>query len=83
MQNVEHASPAAPMTVEQAADFLGLSVSYIYRLTSERRIPHFKSQGGKRTYFDPDDLRAWAYGRRVATEEDIDQEAVTRVVLGR
>ena len=72
-----------PFSVEEAAAYLGLSVSYVYRLTSERRIPFFKSRGGKRVYFKRADLDAWAYGRRVKTADEIDQEAATRLVLGK
>ena len=71
-----------PLTIADAAAYLGLSISYLYRLTSERRIPHYKSAGGKRVYFKREDLDAWAYGNHVKTSDDIEQEAATRVVLG-
>ena len=85
-ENDQEHSPR-PLGIEQAAAFLGLSQSYLYRLTSERRIPHYKSRGGKRVYFDPEDLKAWAYGRRVEVDglsgpaKQIDQHAADYVTL--
>ncbi len=72
-----------PLGVKQAAKRLGISESYLYKLTSRREIPHFKSRGGKRVYFKAEDLDSWAYGRRVETSQEIDQVAATRVVMGR
>ena len=40
-----------PITVKEAAEYLDISVAYLYRLTSEARIPHYKSRGRKRLYF--------------------------------
>ena len=74
-------TPQSPITVEEAAEYLHISVGYLYRLTSESKIPHFKSRGGKLVYFQIEDLNAWAFGHRVATDEEIEQEAATRVVL--
>ena len=71
-----------PLGVKQAAKRLGISESYLYKLTSRREIPHFKSRGGKRVYFKREDLDSWAFGKRVRTVEEIDEIAATRLVLG-
>ena len=39
------------LTIDEAAEYMGLKKSYLYKLTSERRIPHFKPNG-KKIYFE-------------------------------
>ena len=45
------------MTVETAADYLSMSRSNIYQLTSRFEIPFMKR--GKRLYFKKEELRQW------------------------
>ena len=49
-----------PLTVTEACQFLNLSRSQIYRLTSENRITFFKP-GGKKIYFKLSDLKSWLF----------------------
>lgn len=51
-------------TVAEAAQFLRLSVSTIYHLTSAREIPFYKI--GQRCLLRRDDLEQWLLERRVA-----------------
>lgn len=60
----------ATLTLEEAAKYLGLSASGLYKLTSERRIPHFKPEG-KKIYFDRLQLDEWARRNPVRTVEEI------------
>lgn len=60
------------LRVGQAAEFIGVTKSYMYRLIRERRIPHFKSQGGKLVYFLKADLEAWMAGTYVAPQSEIE-----------
>jgi excisionase family DNA binding protein len=46
------------LTAEQAAEFLGLKPSYLYKLTSDKKIKFFKPQG-KLIYFRKEDLEAF------------------------
>lgn len=48
------------LTIQEASDLLKLSVSTIYRLTSQKRIPFYKV-GGK-VLFDSEKLTAWLTG---------------------
>lgn len=50
--------PGATMTVDEAAAFLGLRKSYIYKLTHLKEIPFIK-YGGRLILFDRDRLAAW------------------------
>lgn len=71
-----------PLNVEEAARYLDLSPSYLYKLTSRGEIPHYKPNG-KRLYFLKSDLRKWILRGRVAPQEEIEAEAATRVALNR
>lgn len=61
------------LTVEQAADFLTLSVPTIYSKVSRRELPYMKR--GKRLYFARKDLEAYLQGGRVKTVKEIEAEA--------
>lgn len=45
------------LSLQEASEFLGLSKSSIYRMTSTRQIPHIK-RGGK-LLFNRQELTAW------------------------
>ncbi len=46
-------------TTAEACLFLGVKRSYLYELVRNRKVRHFKSRGGKFTYFRREDLEAW------------------------
>ena len=62
------------LTFDEAAKFTGLSKSYLYKLTSQQRIPFFKPTG-KLVYFDREELETWLSQNRIGTVEEIDQRA--------
>ena len=57
---VTQAEERAPgfLSLAEAAAFLGLKESYLYKLTSTRQIPFFK-YGGRRVLFDRAALEQW------------------------
>lgn len=71
------------LTFSEAAEYTGLSKSYLYKLTSLRKVPHYKSQGGKLTYFDKKELEDWMLSNRVATITEIEKTATSYVVTGK
>lgn len=62
------------LTTEEAARYLGVSISYLYKLTMQRRIPHSKPLG-KKCYFDREELEQWLLNNKVATSGQIEKEA--------
>lgn len=50
------------INLEEAARFLGLKKSYLYKLTSTKQIPFYK-YGGRVIAFDPAALQAWRAAR--------------------
>ena len=65
---------------DEAAKFLNLSKSYLYKLTSSRKIPHSKPNG-KVIYFARSKLENWALRNRIKTVEEIDQEVSNNIVI--
>jgi excisionase family DNA binding protein len=67
-QNSEPAQTDDFIGVDQAAAYVHLQSSTIYKLVSARKIPFSKI--GKRLYFKPSELRAWiAAGRNLTLDE--------------
>lgn len=62
------------LTFDEAAQFSGLSKSYLYKLTSQQRVPHFKPTG-KLVYFNREELEAWLTQNRVSTSAEIEEQA--------
>ena len=65
---------SGPLTLAEAARFLGLSKPHLYKLTHQKKLPCSRP-GGKKLYFDPEELKAWAMSHRVKTDTDIDEAA--------
>ena len=62
------------LTIEEAAEFLSVSKSYLYKQTSAQAIPHYKPTG-KRCYFKRSELEAWILAGRISTKAEIAQRA--------
>lgn len=63
------------LTMDEAAAYTGLSKSYLYRLVSKKKIPYYKSAGGKQNYFAKSELSAWLLKHRVSTTEEAQETA--------
>jgi len=63
------------LTFDEAAQFTGLSKSYLYKLTSAQKVPHYKPSG-KLVYFNRDELTAWLLQNRVQTTDEIAGQAL-------
>lgn len=46
------------LTLEEACDYVGISRSYLYKLTSTGTIPHSKPNG-KLIYFEREEFERW------------------------
>ena len=61
-------------TTTEAARYLGLKPSYLYKMMMRRAIPYYKP-GGKLCFFAKADLDAWLTRVRVKSQSEIDSEA--------
>ncbi|MGM9804791.1 MAG: helix-turn-helix domain-containing protein [Muribaculaceae bacterium] len=64
------------LTSDEAARYMGISKSYLYKLTMGQKIPHYKPMG-KMCYFNRVELENWLQSNRVATADEISQQAQT------
>lgn len=67
------------LNFNEAAEYLELSLSHLYRLTSTKQIPHFCPQG-KKLYFNRQELDAWLQRNRQTTTEEIEKMATDYII---
>ena len=70
------------LTMDDVATLTGLSKSTIYKSTSSKTIPHYKS-GGKYVYFSRGEVEKWMLKHRVKTTSELETEAATYCVTGK
>jgi excisionase family DNA binding protein len=63
------------LTMDDLSILTGLSKSHIYKLVSWKKIPHYKSNGGKLTFFEKSEVEKWLLQNRVRTSDEIEAEA--------
>jgi len=63
------------MGIAEAAEYTKYTVRYLYKLTSERRIPFYKPMGG-RIFFKQEDLNAFMMRGRIAADYELEAEAI-------
>jgi len=51
-----------PLNFKEACTYLGYAPSYLYKLTSSGKIPHYKPTG-KILFFSKVELDEWIYGK--------------------
>ena len=62
------------LTTDEAAAYLGITKSALYKLTMYRKIPFYKS--AKLCYFDKREIIDWMKAHRVATQEELQAQAM-------
>jgi excisionase family DNA binding protein len=65
------------LTVEEAADYLRVSKSFVYKLIQHRKVPHFKPDA--RPKFYRKDLDAYMQSGKVSTIEELEKKATKLV----
>ena len=62
------------LNLEEAASFLGIAKSTLYKMTHENRIPFYKP-AGKLIYFEKSVLLEWIRSNRIMSESELQEEA--------
>ena len=62
------------LTLEEAALFMGISRSTLYKMTHSSAIPFYRPHG-KLIYFEKSELLAWMRRNRSMTEEEANEKA--------
>lgn len=66
------------LSFEEACTYTGFAESYMYKLTSTRKIPHSKPNG-KKIFFDREQLDKWLLGNPIVTAEELNIKASTYI----
>ena len=67
------------LTTTEAAHYLGVKPSYLYKMMMRRAIPYYKP-GGKLCFFSREDLDAWLTSIRIKSQSEIESEAARYIV---
>ena len=62
------------LNIEELSQLTGLSKSFIYKLTAQRRIPF--SKPCKIIFFKKEDVEKWLMSNPISPLDDIEQEAI-------
>ena len=62
------------LTSKEAAQYLGISLSFLRKMMMNRIIPMYKPNG-KLCYFDPEDLDAYLTSVRISSQDEIKERA--------
>jgi excisionase family DNA binding protein len=68
------------LTFAEACIYTGYTKSFMYKQTSQRKIPHYKPEG-KMIYFERAELEKWLLRNRIKPASEIDEQASTYVTL--
>lgn len=71
------------LNVEDLALLSGLSKSHIYKLIWAKKIPYYKSEGGKLVFFKKSEVENWLCFHRVATQTETEQQAINYCVTNK
>lgn len=66
------------LTLEEAAAYLGISKSTLYKLTHQHEIPFYRPNG-KLIYFEKSELVKWMLQNRSMTEDEIKDAAIQQM----
>lgn len=64
----------AVLTVDEAARYMGVSKSSLYKLMMRKLIPYSRPNG-KVCYFDRKELETWLMSNRISTENELNDRA--------
>ena len=63
------------LTFIEACSYADIKPSFMYKLTSGRKIPHFKPNG-KQIYFDIEELNSWLLSNPIKTRDELEKDAL-------
>lgn len=57
---------------KEASEFLGISISTVYKYTFYNIVPHYKT--GKKLYFKKEELENWLNQRKIKSNDELAKE---------
>lgn len=66
------------LNLEEAANFLGIAKSTLYKMTHLNQLPYFKP-AGKLIFFEKKKLIEWVHGAKSKSVDEIKEEAAAKI----
>jgi excisionase family DNA binding protein len=79
LENRQETGQKDVFSLKEAANYMGLAVGTLYRLTSRRALAFYKP-GGKVIYLKLSDIQAYMLRNRIASRDEIESEAANYMV---
>jgi excisionase family DNA binding protein len=70
------------LTFDEAAGFIGISKSHLYKLTMANALPFYRPRG-KMIYFERVELENWLLQNRITPADELEAKASTHVTLNK
>ncbi|MEI6555065.1 MAG: helix-turn-helix domain-containing protein [Paludibacter sp.] len=70
------------LTFSEGCEYAGISHSCMYKMTSQKVIPHYKP-AGKLIFFEREELEKWLLSVKVKSQSEIEDAANTYIVTGK
>lgn len=70
------------LNLNEAGAYLNISASHMYKLTSQKQIPHFCPQG-KKLYFRREELDHWLLRNRQDSSDEIETRAANYLLTNK
>ena len=70
------------LNLNEACAYLDLSASHLYKMTSQKQIPHFCPQG-KKLYFKRTELDQWLQRNRQSSTDEIETMAANYLLINK
>lgn len=67
------------LTFQDACKYLDISASHLYKLTSQKQVPHFCPQG-KKLYFNRLELDEWLQRNRQSSSDELEKQAANYII---
>ena len=67
------------LTAKEAAEYIGASLNYFYKLTSNHRLPMY-NPSGRKLLFKRSELQAWIEKSRVCADDELESIAATELM---
>ena len=62
-------------TLEMFCTYTGFEKSYVYKMTSQKKLRHYKTPGGKKIFFKREDVIAFLTSNTILSRQELDIEA--------
>jgi excisionase family DNA binding protein len=74
-------SNKAILTVDEFVAYSGIKKSQVYKLTSQRRLPHYKPPGSRKIFFRKREVQKWLLNNPIRTYEELKEEVFSKLQM--